>query len=138
MTERPTPRDAPDWLFSYGTLGPRFSRGREQSGWVADAVRGELYDLGPYPALVRWDDPDAGWVEGHARPTDADELSGVLDPYEGVDEGLFRRAATVTRAGRPVWVYVYARPLPQYARGPLARWSGPEPPARDDPPAGGP
>jgi gamma-glutamylcyclotransferase (GGCT)/AIG2-like uncharacterized protein YtfP len=112
----------PELLFAYGTLGPDGLAGRTDHGWQADAVRGRLFDLGPYPALVDLDAPGAGWVEGHVRPVDRGELEARLDPYEGVDHGLFRRVAAITRDGRDVWVYVYARPLPQYARGPLTRW----------------
>jgi gamma-glutamylcyclotransferase (GGCT)/AIG2-like uncharacterized protein YtfP len=111
-------------LFCYGTLGPAFPRGRGFRDWVADAVRGRLYDLGPHPALVDCDDPTAGWVEGHVRATDLTELTQVLDPYEGMAEGQFRRVLVRTRGGRSAWVYVFAGCLPQYARGPLERWPG--------------
>ena len=117
----------PDLLFAYGTLGPAGSGGAVPGGWQADAVRGRLFDLGRYPALTDLDDPAAGWVEGHVRPVERGELESRLDPYEGVDEGLYRRRAATTRAGRRAWVYVYGRPLPQYARGPLTRWEGPRP-----------
>jgi gamma-glutamylcyclotransferase (GGCT)/AIG2-like uncharacterized protein YtfP len=122
MTESPMP----ELLFAYGTLGPPGSEAVAQGGWIADAVRGRLFDLGPYPALVDADDPDADWVEGHVRPVAPRELSEFLDPYEGVDEGLFRRDEVTTRAGRRVWVYVFARPVPPTARGPLVRWEGPQ------------
>jgi indolepyruvate decarboxylase len=111
-----------DLLFAYGTLGPAGPDDEARGGWEADAVRGRLYDLGPYPALVAWDDPGAGWVEGHVRPVDRRELEGPLDAYEGVEEGLFLRVLATTRGGREVWVYVYPHPLPQCARGPLERW----------------
>jgi gamma-glutamylcyclotransferase (GGCT)/AIG2-like uncharacterized protein YtfP len=114
----------PDLLFAYGTLGPSGPEDGARRGWVADAVRGRLFDLGPYPALIDADDADAGWVEGHVRPVDRRELEGRLDAYEGVDEGLYRRAVATTRAGRRAWVYVFARPLPASARGPLSRWDG--------------
>jgi gamma-glutamylcyclotransferase (GGCT)/AIG2-like uncharacterized protein YtfP len=114
----------PMLLFAYGTLAvaPRRS-GAEQ--WDADAVRGRIYDLGPYPVLVDWEDPNAGWVEGYVRPVDLRELEEQLDFYEGVDEGLYRRVSLLTRSGRNVWVYVYPNPLPSHARGPLSRWEGP-------------
>jgi indolepyruvate decarboxylase len=115
----------PDLLFAYGTLGPAGPEAAARGGWKPDAIRGRLYHLGPYPALIGLDDPAAGWVEGHVRPVDRVELETRLDPYEGVDEGLYQRRAATTRAGRRVWVYVYARPLPQYARGPMPRWEGP-------------
>lgn len=113
-------------LFAYGTLGPADDASAARDGWRADAVRGRMYDLGPYPGLVDLDEPGAGWVEGHVRPVTERELRERLDPYEGVDQGLYRRARTVTREGRAAWVYVYLPPLPQYAyeKGPLTRWSG--------------
>ena len=114
----------PTLLFAYGTLMPDGPAAVASDRWVADAVRGRLFDLGPYPALVDCADPRAEWVEGFVRAITADELSERLDPYEGVDEGQYRRVAATTRAGRRVWVYVYARPLPRHARGPLTRWDG--------------
>src|SRR3982751_6575994 len=80
---------APTLLFAYGTLAPDGPRRAALGGWVADAVRGRLFDLGPYPALIDPDAPGAGWIEGFVRPVDPDELSGRLDPYEGVYEGLY-------------------------------------------------
>jgi gamma-glutamylcyclotransferase (GGCT)/AIG2-like uncharacterized protein YtfP len=109
-------------LFAYGTLVPRDPARLRDEGWHADAVRGRLHDLGPYPGLVDLDDPTASWVEGFVREVSERELRDRLDPYEGVEEGLYRRDATTTRAGRPAWVYVYARPLPKGARGPIASW----------------
>jgi gamma-glutamylcyclotransferase (GGCT)/AIG2-like uncharacterized protein YtfP len=111
-------------LFAYGTLMPADSVAADRDGWRPDAVRGRLFDLGPYPALVDLDDPEAGWVEGFIRPVDIEELETRLDPWEGVDQGLYRRAETTTRSSCRVWVYVYNRPLPPMARGPLARWDG--------------
>jgi gamma-glutamylcyclotransferase (GGCT)/AIG2-like uncharacterized protein YtfP len=126
-----------DFLFAYGTLVPPDASRREDEGWTSDAVRGRLYDLGPYPGLVDLDNPTAGWIEGFVRVVDILELVGRLDPYEGVDEGLYRRERVTTRSGVRAWIYVYNRPLPGGARGPLARWEGwPEPSASgnlDDP-----
>jgi gamma-glutamylcyclotransferase (GGCT)/AIG2-like uncharacterized protein YtfP len=111
-------------LFAYGTLMPLDLQSAEEEGWSADAVRGRLYDLGPYPALVDLDDPAADWVEGFVRAVDRAELEGPLDSFEQVDEGLYRRVETITRNDRRVWVYLYARPVPADAMGPLNRWSG--------------
>ena len=125
---RPGPSEArdmePTLLFAYGTLAPGSPGAAARGGWVADRVRGRLFDLGPYPALVSHDDAEAGWVEGYVRPVGTDELVGWLDPYEGVGEGLYRRVAVTTEAGRRAWVYVNNLPLPTVARGPLARWEG--------------
>ncbi len=110
-------------LFAYGTLAPETSEVARDEGWAADAVRGRLYDLGPYPALVDHDDQQADWVEGYVRPVSLDQLSGSLDSYEGVRDGLYRRVETTTREGRRVWVYVYAGSVPPSAIGPLPRWN---------------
>ncbi len=109
-------------LFVYGTLAPESPDVARREGWVIDAVRGRLYDPGPYPGLVEHEDMDAGWVEGYVRTVTWDHLTGSLDPYEGVSEGLYRRVSTRTREGRQVWMYVYDRPLPTTALGPLDRW----------------
>jgi gamma-glutamylcyclotransferase (GGCT)/AIG2-like uncharacterized protein YtfP len=111
-------------LFAYGTLMPADAEAAQQEGWCPDAVRGRLFDLGPYPVLVDLDDPGAGWVEGFVRPVDLEELETRLDPWEEVDRGLYRRRETTTRASCRVWVYVYDRPLPPTAHGPLVRWDG--------------
>ncbi len=111
-------------LFAYGTLMPRDGDSAEREGWRPDAVRGRLYDLGPYPAPFDLDEPGAGWVEGFVRPVNLEELETRLDPWEEVDTGLYRRTRTLTRASCRVWVYVYNRPLPPGALGPLDRWEG--------------
>ncbi len=108
-------------LFAYGTLMPSDRESAARGGWSLDAVRGLLYDLGPYPALIDLDDPGAGWVEGYVRAVELADLE-AFDVWEDVDAGLYRRALTTTRNNNRVWVYVYARPLPAHARGPQARW----------------
>jgi gamma-glutamylcyclotransferase (GGCT)/AIG2-like uncharacterized protein YtfP len=112
-------------LFAYGTLMPRDAGEAAALGWSADAVRGRLFDLGPYPALVDLDDPAAGWVEGFVRDLIPGDLESY-DRYEGVGEGPYRRDETTTRGGLIAWLYVYARPLPAEARGPLTRWKTPD------------
>jgi gamma-glutamylcyclotransferase (GGCT)/AIG2-like uncharacterized protein YtfP len=109
-------------LFAYGTLIPRDGQRLSSEGWVADAVRGRLYDLGAYPALVDQDDRSAGWVQGYVRTVTIEELEGPLDRYEEVENGIYRRVRTTTRLDRSVWVYVYSRPLPPSSRGPFDRW----------------
>ena len=114
--------ETPRLLFAYGTLRPESPDALARGGWEPDAARGRLYDLGPYPGRVDLHAPDAGWVEGFVRVTSPEEVHDRLDPYEGTDVGLFRREATATRAGRVAWVYVYPRPLPPGAVGPIRRW----------------
>lgn len=111
-------------LFAYGTLAPGDPATVAAGGWEPDMVRGRLYDLGPYPALIALDAPDAGWVEGFTRPVELETLSGPLDAYEDVGHGLYQRRLTTTRSGREAWVYMYSAPLPPGARGPIARWEG--------------
>lgn len=109
-------------LFAYGTLAPLDEDAARREGWEADAVRGRLYDLGPYPGLFDHDDPESGWVEGHVREISWAQITDTLDPYEGVDSGPFRRVSVRTRGGREVWVYVHADALPPTAHGPIDRW----------------
>jgi gamma-glutamylcyclotransferase (GGCT)/AIG2-like uncharacterized protein YtfP len=108
-------------LFAYGTLMPADPAAAARRGWQPDAVRGRLYDLGPYPALIDLDDPTAGWVLGFVGPVEPLELERH-DRWEDVDKGLYRRVETTTRRKDRVWVYVYGPPLPVNARGPLTRW----------------
>jgi gamma-glutamylcyclotransferase (GGCT)/AIG2-like uncharacterized protein YtfP len=117
----------PRSVFVYGTLQRGQSRA---SHWplapveVQPAtVRGRLFDLGPYPALVSGDD----WVLGelwHFQPEHIDPTLAVLDAIEGFgQEGpdLYRRGiAECHELGGPVhraYAYWYARyqdldPLP--------------------------
>ena len=89
------------------------------------AGRGQGAVIRPWahPALVDLDASDAGWVVGYVRPVEMEELEGPLDIYEEVSgAGLFRRVQTTTRAHRVVWLYIFSRPLPLYAWGPIERW----------------
>jgi gamma-glutamylcyclotransferase (GGCT)/AIG2-like uncharacterized protein YtfP len=93
-------------LFVYGTLRSP-SRQAADTGLrgcekVADGVvRGTLYDLGDYPALLLSGEDE---VRGEVWRCPYEVLAS-LDEYEGVPEGLFRRAA-VRVDDRPCWVYV--------------------------------
>ena len=111
-------------LFAYGTLMPTDAATVASQGWMSDAVRGRLFDLGPYPGLTDLDAPCAGWAEGYVRAVEPQELD-AFDRWEDVDGGTYRRVETMTRNGLRAWVYVYARPLPPEARGPLPRWREP-------------
>src|SRR5580693_8437130 len=84
-------------LFVYGTLMPADPESAARDGWEPDAVRGLLYDLGPFPALVSLDDPGAGWVEGYVRGGLSRESIRRLDAYEETDQGPYRRVGTTTR-----------------------------------------
>ncbi len=94
-------------LFTYGSLkaGAASAEARallarcERVG--PGSVRGTLYDVGDYPALLlAGDDRISGEIwrcPAHALPD--------LDRYEGVAEGLFRRVG-VEVDGRGCWTYV--------------------------------
>lgn len=114
---------APRHIFFYGTLMRGFAL-RERAGiepWVRfvghGAVRGALFDLGPYPALVA----GRGTVRGEVyRCLDPGRLLLRADALEHFDPvrpraGEYRREAMPARLddGRTlaVWAYVYNRPL---------------------------
>lgn len=91
-------------LFTYGTLrsgrnGAALLHGCDRVG--EGVVRGTLYDLGDFPALLLSGEDE---VRGEIWRCPA-ELLAELDAYEGVDEGLFRRVA-VRVDGRACWIYV--------------------------------
>jgi gamma-glutamylcyclotransferase (GGCT)/AIG2-like uncharacterized protein YtfP len=111
-------------FFAYGTLMPPDQEAADRDGWTPDAVRGRLYDLGSYPAVVDLDRADAGWVEGYVRRVEPSDLTSY-DAWEDVELGPYRRVETTTRTNRRVWIYVYGWPLPPQARGPLSRWQAP-------------
>lgn len=79
----------PATLFVYGTLMQGQQRGgmwpRRPLAIVPAEVRGELYDLGPYPALVEGHDRIAGeaWT---FDPSDLPEVLRVLDAIECYDQ----------------------------------------------------
>ncbi|MFO7894709.1 MAG: gamma-glutamylcyclotransferase family protein [Longimicrobiales bacterium] len=91
------------YLFAYGTLKSD-SPGRLLDGCErvdTGVVRGTLYDVGDYPALLlSGGDP----VHGVIWRCPTDRLS-ELDRYEGTAEGLFRRIG-VQVDDYACWVYV--------------------------------
>jgi gamma-glutamylcyclotransferase (GGCT)/AIG2-like uncharacterized protein YtfP len=109
-------------LFAYGTLMPRDEESADRDGWTPDAVRGRLYDLGPYPALIDLEDPAAGWVEGYIRRVSTADLERY-DQYEDVERGPYQRVETTTRNKLRAWIYVHGGPLPPQASGPLLKWT---------------
>ncbi len=66
----------PELLFTCGTLSPATPEDAARGGWVADEIRGRLFDPDPYPARVRVDDPPAGRVSGDVREFEVTELEG--------------------------------------------------------------
>ena len=93
-------------LFVYGTL--KSGKSREAAPILGDCtlvgtgeVSGTMYHVGDYPALLLGG-PQTVRGEIWRCPTD---LLKKLDEYEGVDRGLFRRAA-VEVDGYACWIYV--------------------------------
>lgn len=103
--EAPTAPEAHFHLFTYGSLRSTRPQARTLLGGCepvgTGTVRGTLYDVGDYPALLLdGDDP----VRGEIWRCPADLLL-ELDRYEGVKDGLFRRAA-VKVEDTACWIYV--------------------------------
>lgn len=91
-------------LFVYGTLrsdGPAayLLDGSERLG--AASVEGILFDLEEYPALLLY---GSELVHGEIWNCPVSVLP-LLDSYERVERGLFRRVA-VEASGIPCWTYV--------------------------------
>jgi gamma-glutamylcyclotransferase (GGCT)/AIG2-like uncharacterized protein YtfP len=84
---------------SGGGAGERLMRGCVKVG--EGHVKGTLYDLGDFPALML---AGSQRVRGEIWRCPAERLQ-ELDRYEGVEEGLFRRVGV--RVGETAcWVYV--------------------------------
>ena len=102
-----------DPLFVYGTL----MTGETRASILGDLRRvpatctGMLYDLpAGYPAL---DPTQEGRVHGELVEAPPAEMWGVLDLYEGVGQGLYRRVKVDVRLGMRrilAWSYVMDRP----------------------------
>jgi len=103
----PPIRDRGFHLFAYGTLRsaeappPPLLQGARR---VADAtVQGTLYDIdGEFPALMLYGTTPVPGTVWHIP--EAARLA-MLDEYEQVDRGLYRRVA-VEAGGVACWVYV--------------------------------
>ena len=116
----------PESLFVYGTL----LKGQSHGGLLGDSPRvaatteGRLWSLpAGYPALGVGE----GIVHGELVEIERPGLLSILDRYEGVDEGLYRRVKVDVLVGlrsREAWTYVMEDPR---ARGgkhiPEGRWS---------------
>lgn len=111
--------ESPYPLFVYGTLRPNLATPPQQQllAGLAPAgpasIRGLLYDLGPYPALI----VGPGIVHGDLLiVTDGRRLT-ALDAYEecGGEDPLYERRQTLATLpdGRTIcaWAYYYCRPV---------------------------
>lgn len=102
-------------LFVYGTLkkgckNHRHLAGQRFDGEAATAAGYRLHDLGEYPGMV-FDPGTPGHVRGELWSVDDDALAR-LDAFEGVGEGLYRRAPVGLAAphdGTTAWTYLYLR-----------------------------
>lgn len=116
-------------LFVYGTL---LSGGSAASllGYAPRreaTVRGTLYQLpAGYPALALAGD---GVVHGELVDVNDPALLRLLDHYEGVDEGLYRRVeveAVVGLRREPAWAWVQDDPRLRGGRRVIGgRWTHP-------------
>lgn len=113
-------------LFVYGTL----MEGAGLGGLLGACVRrpalmrGRLFRLpAGYPALQVGPD---GLVHGELVELSDASLLSVIDAYEGVDQGLYRREVHAALVGvRPTPAWVYVMPDPAAAGGrtiPSGRW----------------
>lgn len=77
-------------------------------------VRGELYDLGPYPGLIEGDDVVAGELWSIAAEDVAATLAALdeVEGFRGAVDDLYRRVVVECRTAAgviPAWTYLYAR-----------------------------
>lgn len=112
-------------IFVYGTL----LLGQASDGYLTGCERwparaqGALYRLpAGYPALVprRGGMPGGGWVQGELVALDHPGRLKVLDHFEGVATGLFRRELHQVQSGQRsvhAWIYVMTDPQVRAARG---------------------
>lgn len=104
-------------VFVYGTLKRGCKNHRQMAGqvYVGDARTApgyRLYDLGDYPGMIA-DAADKEGVTGELWSVTQDALAR-LDDFEGVDEGLYRRAPVVLlppQDGVVAYTYLYTRDL---------------------------
>lgn len=114
----------PQLLFVYGTLKRR-PTGRHHALLRAarfvsgGSVRGDLYDLGSYPGLVRAPHTDRRVVgEVYELPSEGiDRMLHELDAYEGDEYIRARVYVTLPKAGRrAAWTYLLRNRPPRSAR----------------------
>ena len=113
-----------DYIFVYGTLRRDCTTGAHQT-YLANAeficnakVRGRLYRVSYYPALVL--DDSADWVLGEVYLLPSANLLQLLDIYEECtypsqpeQEYQRKKVDVVTQAGKLIsaWIYSYQHPI---------------------------
>jgi gamma-glutamylaminecyclotransferase len=105
-------------LFVYGTLkrggvNDHLLRDQDFIGEATTAPRYRVFDLGPYPGLVR-DDASGLAVQGELFAV-SDCCLAELDDFEGVPE-LFTRDRIEVDGFEEVWAYCWNQPVPNGAR----------------------
>ena len=113
-------------LFVYGTLMSGQGQAALLSGLTraSATVRGRLYSLpAGYPALALG---EQDLVHGELVQEPNVRILGLLDQYEGVSQGLFRRCTTEVTIGlKRVTAWVYVMDCPEQRGGRLlksGRW----------------
>lgn len=106
-------------VFAYGLLKPGHTPPRSVSQHWPDRIPGLLYDLGNYPAGIQLGHA-ASWIEGITMELDQDELD-LLDEFEDVESGEYRRIVVTSEQGFDVWAYEYMRAIPADLP-PVPRW----------------
>jgi gamma-glutamylcyclotransferase (GGCT)/AIG2-like uncharacterized protein YtfP len=123
--------EAPPWLFVYGTLrrgeaNPMAALLHRHADHLGEGtVRGRLYAVAWYPALVEADDPGEV-VRGDLfalHPESSDDVFAALDEYEG--PGFERRPVWVMMADETrvrASAYLYAASVAGLQRVPSGDW----------------
>lgn len=107
------------YLFVYGTLRSEFNNEmaqllRENATYLRDGnIKGQLYDVGTYPALIYNDNTDI-LIKGQIfEMDDMEQIFEFLDPYEGVDDEFYVRQIIPIEVEKksflPCWVYIFNR-----------------------------
>lgn len=100
-------------IFAYGLLKPDISPPQTMVNCWPDAVFGDLYDLGDYPAIINVE-KSKNTVQGYCLEIDAMELIR-LDEFEDTESGEYRRILTKTHADHHCWIYEYGFEIPNDA-----------------------
>lgn len=103
----------PSYLFVYGTLRtsieiPVKEQIRGQVELVGEAeIKGQLYDMGGYPAAV----PEDGIIKGEVlKILDDEKVFGALDTYEGYNYQRGQQEVTLANGEKiNAWVYWYVQ-----------------------------
>lgn len=121
-----------NYLFVYGTLLQDFNNTMsrflaEHAAFVSKGYFiGKLYEVDNFPGAILSDD-EAEKVYGSIyKIHDIHKTFEVLDAYEGVTDGLYRRllVETYLNSGNPVntWVYIYNQPTNHLKRIPSGNY----------------